>query len=134
MHLTTDSIFQVIHDVKRAAIKQTKRKALVIQGTIVEIKVWESLADQLHHTPTNLPSQAPRADNGGDNWMTGDVPHASRHCPEHHPGDMEPESDNETHFKNSLTDIWAREHGTEWVSHIPYPYQAGLSAYSWFML
>lgn len=116
---------------KCAAIKQAKRKALVIQGTIVEIKVWESLADRLHHTPTNLPSQALCADSDGDNhWMTGDVPHASRHCPEHHPGDMEPESDNETHFKNSLTDTWAREHRTEWMSHISYPYQASLPTHS----
>ncbi|KAJ7400726.1 hypothetical protein WISP_00195 [Willisornis vidua] len=30
------------------------------------------------------------------------------------------ESDNSTHFKNSLIDTWAREHGIEWVYHIPY--------------
>lgn len=30
------------------------------------------------------------------------------------------ESDNGTHFKNSLIDNWAKEHGIEWVYHIPY--------------
>ncbi|RMC21602.1 hypothetical protein DUI87_02469 [Hirundo rustica rustica] len=30
------------------------------------------------------------------------------------------ESDNGTHFKNSLINTWAREHGIEWAYHIPY--------------
>ncbi|RMC01055.1 hypothetical protein DUI87_22319 [Hirundo rustica rustica] len=30
------------------------------------------------------------------------------------------ESDNGTHFKNSLINTWAREHGIVWVYHIPY--------------
>ncbi|KAF4798808.1 uncharacterized protein TURU_060661 [Turdus rufiventris] len=30
------------------------------------------------------------------------------------------ESDNGTHFKNSLISTWAREHCIEWVYHIPY--------------
>ncbi|RMC03400.1 hypothetical protein DUI87_20597 [Hirundo rustica rustica] len=30
------------------------------------------------------------------------------------------ESDNGTHFKNSLINTWAREHSIEWVYHIPY--------------
>ncbi|RMC19906.1 hypothetical protein DUI87_03472 [Hirundo rustica rustica] len=30
------------------------------------------------------------------------------------------ESDNGTHFKNSLINTWAREHGIEWVYHILY--------------
>ncbi|RMC20757.1 hypothetical protein DUI87_01609 [Hirundo rustica rustica] len=30
------------------------------------------------------------------------------------------ESDNGTHFKNSLINTWAREHGIEWMYHIPY--------------
>ncbi|RMB92703.1 hypothetical protein DUI87_30849 [Hirundo rustica rustica] len=30
------------------------------------------------------------------------------------------ESDNGTHFKNSLINTWAREHGIEWLYHIPY--------------
>ncbi|RMC20441.1 hypothetical protein DUI87_01291 [Hirundo rustica rustica] len=30
------------------------------------------------------------------------------------------ESDNGTHFKNSFINNWAREHGIEWVYHIPY--------------
>lgn len=29
------------------------------------------------------------------------------------------ESDKRTHFKNSLINTWAREHGVEWVYHIP---------------
>ncbi|GAB0210205.1 hypothetical protein GRJ2_003486300 [Grus japonensis] len=30
------------------------------------------------------------------------------------------ESDNGTHFGNNLIDTWAKEHGIEWVYHIPY--------------
>ncbi|RMC12165.1 hypothetical protein DUI87_11301 [Hirundo rustica rustica] len=30
------------------------------------------------------------------------------------------ESDNGTHFTNSLINTWAKEHGIEWVYHIPY--------------
>ncbi|GAB0210139.1 hypothetical protein GRJ2_003479700 [Grus japonensis] len=30
------------------------------------------------------------------------------------------ESDNRTHFQNNLIDTWAKEHGIEWVYHIPY--------------
>ncbi|KAK4810688.1 LOW QUALITY PROTEIN: hypothetical protein QYF61_007488 [Mycteria americana] len=30
------------------------------------------------------------------------------------------ESDNGTHFRNKLIDTWAKEHGIEWVYHIPY--------------
>ncbi|KAK4831783.1 hypothetical protein QYF61_019096, partial [Mycteria americana] len=30
------------------------------------------------------------------------------------------ESDNGTHFQNNLIDTWAKEHGMEWVYHIPY--------------
>ncbi|GAB0208180.1 hypothetical protein GRJ2_003283700 [Grus japonensis] len=30
------------------------------------------------------------------------------------------ESDNGTHFLNNLIDTWAKEHGIEWVYHIPY--------------
>ena len=29
-------------------------------------------------------------------------------------------SDNRTHFHKSLIDTWAKEHGIEWVYHIPY--------------
>jgi len=30
------------------------------------------------------------------------------------------ESDNGTQFCNNLTEIWAKDHGIEWVYHIPY--------------
>ncbi|KAK4806951.1 hypothetical protein QYF61_027318 [Mycteria americana] len=30
------------------------------------------------------------------------------------------ESDKGTHFRNNLIDTWAKEHGIEWVYHIPY--------------
>ncbi|RMC20649.1 hypothetical protein DUI87_01501 [Hirundo rustica rustica] len=30
------------------------------------------------------------------------------------------ESDNGTHFKNGLINTWARQHGIEWIYHIPY--------------
>ncbi|RMC05639.1 hypothetical protein DUI87_17724 [Hirundo rustica rustica] len=29
-------------------------------------------------------------------------------------------SDNGTHFKNGLINTWAREHGIEWIYHVPY--------------
>jgi len=34
------------------------------------------------------------------------------------------ESDKETHFRNSLIDTWAEEHGIEWVYHILHHAQA----------
>ena len=30
------------------------------------------------------------------------------------------ESNNGTHFQNNLIDAWAKEHGIEWIYHIPY--------------
>ena len=30
------------------------------------------------------------------------------------------ESDNRTHFKNSLVNTWAKDLGIEWIYHIPY--------------
>lgn len=30
------------------------------------------------------------------------------------------ESDNGTHFRNSLVDSWAKDHAIEWIYHIPY--------------
>ena len=30
------------------------------------------------------------------------------------------ESANQTHFKNCLVNIWAKDHGIEWIYHIPY--------------
>ena len=30
------------------------------------------------------------------------------------------ESDNGTHFRNNFIDSWAKEHGIEWIYHIPY--------------
>lgn len=30
------------------------------------------------------------------------------------------ESDNRTHFRNTLIDIWAKEHDIEWIYHILY--------------
>ena len=30
------------------------------------------------------------------------------------------ESDNGTHFKNSFGNTWAKDHGIEWIYHIPY--------------
>lgn len=35
-------------------------------------------------------------------------------------GNMAIESDNTTHFQNSLMDSWSKDHGTEWVYHISY--------------
>lgn len=30
------------------------------------------------------------------------------------------ETDNGTHYKNSLINTWAKDHGIEWIYHVPY--------------
>jgi len=42
------------------------------------------------------------------------------------------ESDNGSHLKNSLVDVWAKDHGTEWIYHIPYyaPTSAKIQGYN----
>ncbi|GAB0180244.1 hypothetical protein GRJ2_000489700 [Grus japonensis] len=81
-------------------------------------------------TSTNLPRQALCTYNGGSNHrMAGNVFRATtwstmlgleKQVLWRHGTPDRIESDNGTHFRNNLTDTWAKEHGIEWVYHIPY--------------
>ncbi|KAK4810618.1 hypothetical protein QYF61_007355 [Mycteria americana] len=63
-------------------------------------------------------------------WLeTYPVPHATarntilgleKQAPWRHGTPERIESDNGTHFRNNLIDTWAKEHGIEWIYHIPY--------------
>ncbi|RMB97848.1 hypothetical protein DUI87_25705 [Hirundo rustica rustica] len=132
--LTMDSISQVIHDCETcAAIKQAKRvKPLWYGGRWSKYKYGE--AWQIDYITLPQTRQGKRyvltmveATTG---WLeTYPVPHATAHNTIlglekqvlwRHGTPERIESDNGTHFKNSLINNWAREHGIEWVYHIPY--------------
>ncbi|RMB98168.1 hypothetical protein DUI87_25649 [Hirundo rustica rustica] len=107
--LTMDSISQVIHDCETcAAIKQAKRVKPLWYGKRYVLTMAEATIGWLETYP---------------------VPHATAHNTIlgleklvlwRHGTPERIESDNGTHFKNSLINNWAREHGIEWVYHIPY--------------
>ncbi|RMC00195.1 hypothetical protein DUI87_22797 [Hirundo rustica rustica] len=132
--LTMDSISQVIHDCETcAAIKQAKRvKPLWYGGRWSKYKYGE--AWQIDYITLPQTRQGKRyvltmveATTG---WLeTHPVPHATarntilgleKQILWRHGTPERIESDNGTHFKNSLINTWAREHGIEWVYHIPY--------------
>ncbi|RMC19687.1 hypothetical protein DUI87_03250 [Hirundo rustica rustica] len=132
--LTMDSISQVIHDCETcAAIKQAKRvKPLWYGGRWSKYKYGE--AWQIDYITLPQTCQGKRyvltmveATTG---WLeTYPVPHATaqntilgleKQILWRHGTPERIESDNGTHFKNSLINTWAREHGIEWVYHIPY--------------
>ncbi|RMC00280.1 hypothetical protein DUI87_22887 [Hirundo rustica rustica] len=132
--LTLDSISQVIHDCETcAAIKQAKRvKPLWYGGQWSKYKYGE--AWQIDYITLPQTRQGKRyvltmveATTG---WLeTYPVPHATarntilgleKQVLWRHGTPERIESDNGTHFKNSLINTWAREHGIEWVYHIPY--------------
>ncbi|GAB0189131.1 hypothetical protein GRJ2_001378400 [Grus japonensis] len=120
-------------NVKRAAIKQAKWvKPLWYGGRWLKYKYGE--AWQIDYITLPQSRQGKRYDltmvEATTGWLeTYPVPHATarntilglekqvlwRHGT---PGRIE--SDNGTHFRNNLTDTWAKEHGIEWVYHIPY--------------
>ncbi|RMC20715.1 hypothetical protein DUI87_01567 [Hirundo rustica rustica] len=129
-----DSISQVIHDCEMcAAIKQAKRvKPLWYGGRWSKYKYGE--AWQIDYITLPQTRQGKRyvltmveATTG---WLeTYPVPHATarntilgleKQVLWRHGTPERIESDNGTHFKNSLINTWAREHGIEWVYHIPY--------------
>ncbi|RMC01817.1 hypothetical protein DUI87_21625 [Hirundo rustica rustica] len=129
-----DSISQVIHDCETcAAIKQAKRvKPLWYGGRWSKYKYGE--AWQVDYITLPQTRQGKRyvltmveATTG---WLeTYPVPHATarntivgleKQVLWRHGTPERIESDNGTHFKNSLINTWAREHGIEWVYHIPY--------------
>ncbi|RMC12504.1 hypothetical protein DUI87_10022 [Hirundo rustica rustica] len=129
-----DSISQVIHDCETcAAIKQAKRvKPLWYGGRWSKYKYGE--AWQIDYITLPQTRQGKRyvltmveATTG---WLeTYPVPHATarstilgleKQILWRHGTPERIESNNGTHFKNSLINTWAREHGIEWVYHIPY--------------
>ncbi|TRZ06225.1 hypothetical protein HGM15179_020883 [Zosterops borbonicus] len=129
-----ESISQVIHDCDIcAAIKQAKRvKPLWYGGRWSKYKYGE--AWQIDYVTLPQTRQGKRyvltmveATTG---WLeTYPVPHATarntilgleKQVLWQHGTPERIESDNGTHFKNSLINTWAREHGIEWVYHIPY--------------
>ncbi|RMB92599.1 hypothetical protein DUI87_30908 [Hirundo rustica rustica] len=129
-----DSISQVIHDCETcAAIKQAKRvKPLWYGGRWSKYKYRE--AWQIDYITLPQTRQGKRyvltmveATTG---WLdTYPVPHATaqntilgleKQILWRHGTPERIESDNGTHFKNSLINTWARDHGIEWIYHIPY--------------
>ncbi|RMC20297.1 hypothetical protein DUI87_01144 [Hirundo rustica rustica] len=132
--LTMDSISQVIHDCETcAAIKQAKRvKPLWYGGRWSKYKYGEAWQIDYITLPQTRQGKCyvltmVEATTG---WLeTYPVPHATAHNTIlglekqvlwRHGTPERTESDNGTHFKNSLINNWAREHGIEWVYHIPY--------------
>ncbi|RMB89449.1 hypothetical protein DUI87_34161 [Hirundo rustica rustica] len=129
-----DSISQVIHDCEMcAAIKQAKRvKPLWYGGRWAKYKYGE--AWQIDYITLPQTRQGKRyvltmveATTG---WLeTYPVPHATawntilgleRQVLQRRGTPERIESNDRTHLKNSLVNTWAREHGIEWVYHIPY--------------
>ncbi|KAF4794331.1 uncharacterized protein K02A2.6-like protein [Turdus rufiventris] len=104
-----DSISQVIHGCDMcAAIKQAKRvKPLWYGGCWSKCKYGE--AWQIDYITVPQTRQ-------GKRYVLTMVENITRWqgTPERI------ESDNGTHFKNVLINTWAREHGIEWIYHIPY--------------
>ncbi|GAB0203461.1 hypothetical protein GRJ2_002811700 [Grus japonensis] len=129
-----DTISQVIHQCETcAAIKQAKQvKPLWYGGRWLKYKYGE--AWQIDYITLPQTRQGKRyvltmveATTG---WLeTYPVPHATaqntilgleKQVLWQHGTPERSESDNGTHFRNNLTDTWAKEHGIEWVYHIPY--------------
>ncbi|GAB0192586.1 hypothetical protein GRJ2_001723900 [Grus japonensis] len=132
--LSMDAISQVIHQCETcAAIKQAKRvKPLWYGGRWLKYKYGE--AWQIDYITLPQTRQGKRyiltmveATTG---WLeTYPVPHATarntilgleKQVLWRHGTPDRIESDNGTHFRNNLIDTWAKEHGIEWVYHIPY--------------
>ncbi|RMB97712.1 hypothetical protein DUI87_25711 [Hirundo rustica rustica] len=132
--LTMDNISQVIHNCETcAAIKQAKRvKPLWYGGRWLKYRYGE--AWQIDYITLPQTRQGKRyvltmveATTG---WLeTYPVPHATarntilgleKQVLWRHGTPERIKSDNGTHFKNGLINTWAREHGIEWIYHIPY--------------
>ncbi|KAK4815355.1 hypothetical protein QYF61_001343 [Mycteria americana] len=132
-----DTIAQVIHECETcAAIKQSKRlKPLWYGGRWLKYKYGE--AWQIDYITLPQTRQGKRyvltmveATTG---WLeTYPVPHATtwntilgleKQVLWRHGTPERIESDNGTRFRNNLIDTWAKEHGIEWVYHIPIMHQ-----------
>ncbi|RMC12422.1 hypothetical protein DUI87_09937 [Hirundo rustica rustica] len=127
-----DSISQVIHDCETcAAIKQAKRvKPLWYGGRWSKYKYGEAWQIDYITLPQTHQGQhyvltMVEATTG---WLeTYPVPHTTawntilgleKQILWRHGTPERIESDNGTHFKNSLINTWAREHSIEWIDHI----------------
>uniref|UniRef100_A0A8C3ETQ1 ribonuclease H n=1 Tax=Corvus moneduloides TaxID=1196302 RepID=A0A8C3ETQ1_CORMO len=132
--LSMDSISQVIHSCETcAAIKQAKRvKPLWYGGRWSKYRYGEAWQVDYITLPQTRQGKhyvltMVEATTG---WLeTYPVPHATarntilgleKQVLWRHGTPDRIESDNGTHFKNSLINTWAREHGIEWIYHIPY--------------
>ncbi|KAF4798878.1 hypothetical protein TURU_059904 [Turdus rufiventris] len=132
--LTMDSISQVIHGCEMcAAIKQAKWvKPLWYGGGWSKYKYGEAWQIDYITLPQTRQGKCyvltvVEATTG---WLdTYPVPHATarntilgleKQVLWRHGTPERIESDNGTHFKNNPINSWAREHGIEWVYHIPY--------------
>ncbi|GAB0192689.1 hypothetical protein GRJ2_001734200 [Grus japonensis] len=132
--LSMDAISQVIHQCETcAAIKQAKRvKPLWYGGRWLKYKYGE--AWQIDYITLPQSRQGKRyvltMVEVTTGWLeTYPVPHATarntilgleKQVLWRHGTPERIESDNGTHFRNNLIDTWAKEHGIEWVYHIPY--------------
>ncbi|GAB0209618.1 hypothetical protein GRJ2_003427500 [Grus japonensis] len=125
---------QVIHECETcAAIKQAKRvKPLWYGGRWLKYKYGEAWQTDYITLPQTRQGKGyvltmVEATTG---WLeTYPVPHATawntilgleKQVLWRHGTPERIESDNGTHFRNNLIDTWAKEHGIEWVYHIPY--------------
>ncbi|GAB0207863.1 hypothetical protein GRJ2_003252000 [Grus japonensis] len=132
--LSMEAISQVIHQCEtRAAIKQAKRvKPLWYGGQWLKYKYGEAWQIDYITLPQTRQGKCyvltmVEATTG---WLeTYPVPHATarntilgleKQVLWRHGTPERIESDNGTHFQNNLIDTWAKEHGIEWVYHIPY--------------
>uniref|UniRef100_A0A493TT22 Uncharacterized protein n=1 Tax=Anas platyrhynchos platyrhynchos TaxID=8840 RepID=A0A493TT22_ANAPP len=132
--LTMDAIAQVIHDCETcAAIKQAKRsKPLWYGGRWLKYKYGEAWQIDYITLPQtrNGKRHVLTMVEATTGWLeTYPVPHATarntilgleKQVLWRHGTPERIESDNGTHFRNNLIDTWAKEHGIEWVYHIPY--------------
>ncbi|RMC17958.1 hypothetical protein DUI87_04832 [Hirundo rustica rustica] len=132
--LTMDNISQVIHSCETcAAIKQARLvKPLWYGGRWLKYRYGEAwqidciTLPQTHQGKRYVLTMV-EATTG---WLeTYPVPHATarntilgleKQVLWRHGTPERIESDNGTHFKNGLINTWAREHGIEWIYHIPY--------------
>ncbi|GAB0210208.1 hypothetical protein GRJ2_003486600 [Grus japonensis] len=132
--LSMDAISQVIHQCETCtAIKQAKRvKPLWYGGRWPKYKygeAWQTDDITLPQTRQGKRYVLTMVE-ATTGWLeTYPVPHATtqntilgleKQVLWRHGTPERIESDNGTHFGNNLIDTWAKEHGIEWVYHIPY--------------
>jgi len=125
-----DTIAQVIHECETCAeIEQAKRvKPQWYGGQRLQYKYGE--AWQIDYITRQGKRYVLTMVEATTEWLeTYPVPHATarntilgleKQFLWRHGTPERTESDNGTHFRNSLIDTWAKEHGIDWVYHIPY--------------